>query len=514
MVLPSPPGADATAPPVRSAPCAHTPRWVLAVASIFAVLLASFLASVFARGRAAYYSPATREPSAQWLRDHSAMMPDAPGVQRALDSFRFERLNASSAAPPGQLCVGVMLYRRKAAAVWSLVVSLALQRLLAARALGGGDPRPLAVPIPLAVYWVPHDAADAQGSVAIAALRSRDYDVVRVDEGIAALRKRQLADCTRAGAGAGDASSSGAAEEGSARRPTPPRAYGFALEDMRARAAPGGCAGGLLMLEDDAVAEIDWEARVGAAVVEVARRDPEWRFLKLHNPDTFNKWDVGGLLLLFLSFAALFGCAAFASSPLPPRSAAARPLLLADLARRAAASGALSAAALAVLWYAGRPLAPCVLNSNACAGLFMKRGDVDMSPSQAQLFNPRTVHAFGGCMSRTPYVTDGVCWQIDFAQHACLEPRTAAGYARLAAGSADGCEAFPRPPEPAAGDCSLRDTGLTGLWALQPSVFQHAGLVGGNGRVGILRVAERWDEAGSTLREFSQLGGAAAPPPP
>jgi hypothetical protein len=166
-----------------------------------------------------------------------------------------------------------------------------------------------------------------------------------------------------------------------------------------------------------------------------------------------------------------------------------------------------SAIACAALWFVGRPSAPCVLNGNACTGMAALRHDMGMSPSQAQLFNPRSAFAFSACMARTPMpnVTTGhTCYQIDMAQHACLAPRTAAGYAALADGDAAACAALPRAPKPGADDCVMRDTGLTGLWGVQPSVFQHSGLLSGSGGVG-LRVAENWDASGATLRAFAAL---------
>ncbi len=108
-------------------------------------------------------------------------------------------------------------------------------------------------------------------------------------------------------------------------------------------------------------------------------------------------------------------------------------------------------------------------------------------------------------MSRTPYDTTGVCWQIDFAQHACLAPRTAAAYAALSDGAAAGCGAFPRAPTPGTDECVIRDTGLRGLWGMQLSVFQHGGITNGAGAETLLRVSENWDLSGETLRAFENL---------
>jgi hypothetical protein len=419
-------------------------------------------------------------------------------VRRALGAVRFEHVNVSTAGRADRLCIGVMLYRRKAAAVWSLLVSLALQRLAFARARGRGtDAAPALLPHALAVYWLPYDAADARESASLRALYGLGYDVVRVDEGIAALRARQLAAC---GAASSELRSSGAAAEGNMRLPTPPHAYGFALEDLLARAAPGSCAGGVLMLEDDALAEVGWEERTRAAVADVALRDPGWRFIKLHEPDTYNKWNAGGIAIAIGGLAVLFSVAIATALTVAPKHAAPPTLLL-----RAAAVLCFTAAAFGMLWYAGRPSAPCALNPNACAGTTARRGDWDMSPSQAQLFNPHTAHHFGACMSRTPYVTTGVCWQIDFAQHACLAPRTAAAYAALSDGAAAGCSAFPRVPTPGTDECVIRDTGLGGLWGVQLSVFQHGGIVNGAGAETLLRVSENWDLSGETLRAFDDL---------
>ena len=586
--------------------------WLVAPSLLLLLLLLLVAARAFLSrgGRAVYYSPSTREAPALWARDHAALLPGAPGVLRALGAVRFERVDAS-AAGRRRLCIGVTLYRTRRAEVWSLLASLAARRLAVAIAHGrrsaavADNVAPVEVPIALAVYWQPSDAADAQegGSAAVRKLRELGVDVVRVDEGVAVLRARQLASCNDTLGAAATATLRAecpSAAEGTGVPPTPPHAYGFALEDLSARAGPGGCAGGLLMLEDDVVAELDWEARVRGALVDASLRDPEWRFVKLHEPDTFNKWDAPSAQFAFGSIATVFGVAMLAAhavasrfaatsaaagagaaaaptlSPFTRRAAAAlgfctcalaaawaesewrvgtlyeasshnaASALLAvggaaifgasvaialasaavpgqPLAKQAVAPGppftaakaafmtatafCFSATACAALWVAGRPSAPCVLNDKACVGMAALRRDMGMSPSQAQLFNPRSAFAFSACMARTPMpnVTTGhTCYQIDLAQHACLAPQTATGYAALADGDAAACAALPRAPKPGAVECAIRDTGLTGLWGVQPSVFQHSGLLSGSGGVG-LRVAENWDASGATLRAFAAL---------
>lgn len=482
------------------------PPWLAAPLAVLLLVFFYVVHAFSARGgRALYYSPGARAPAALWTRDHAALLPDAPGVRRALGAVRFEHVNASAAdRRTDRLCIGVMLYRRKVAAVWSLLVSLALQRLAFARARGRGtDAAPVRLPHALAVYWLPHDAADASSSASLRALYGLGYDVVRVDEGIAALRARQLEACSAAegAASASELRGSGAAAEGAGRLPTPPHAYGFALEDLLFRAAPGSCAGGVLMLEDDALAEVGWEERTRAAVAEVALRDPGWRFIKLHEPDTVNKWNAGGIAMALGCFAVVFSVAIVAALKIAPAPAATTPSLL----LLAAAVGCFTAAAFGMLWYAGRPSAPCALNPNACVGTTARRGDWDMSPSQAQLFNPHTAHHFGACMSRTPYATTGVCWQIDTAQHACLAPRTAAAYTALSDGAAAGCGALPRVPKPGTDECAIPETGLRGLWGVQLSLFQHGGIVNSAGETTVLRVAEKWDISGETLRAFNNL---------
>ncbi len=481
------------------------PPWLAAPAVVLILVFFYVAHAFFARGgRALYYSPGVHAPTALWVRDHAALLPGAPGVRRALGAVRFEHVNTSVSGRADRLCIGIMLYRRKAAAVWSLLVSLALQRLAFARSRGHGtDATPVVLPHALAVYWVPHDAADSRDSATLRELYALGYDVVRVDKGIAALRSQQLEACsaTEGAASSSTLRGSDAAAEGGDRFPTPPHAYGFAMEDLLTRAAPGSCAGGVLMLEDDALADVGWEARTRAAVSEVALRDPGWRFIKLHEPDTYNKWNTESIALALGCLAVFFSAAIVTAQKVSPEPASSSP----SLCCRAAIVACFTATSFGLLWYAGRPSAPCGINPNACSGITPRRGDYDMSPSQAQIFNPNNMRSFGACMSRTPYVTSGVCWQIDFAQHACLAPRTAAAYLALGDGAAAGCGALPRAPRPDTDDCVIRETRLTGLWGMQPSVFQHGGIVNSAGMEAILRVAENWDISGETLRAFREI---------
>jgi hypothetical protein len=425
-------------------PTSRPSRGYAALLLLFGLLLWALLGQPLLRragsSRSLYYSPLGSEAS--WVTEHAALLPTA-GTLAALRRVRFRSLNATQ---PGGLCLGVLLFRRSTPYIYTLLLSLALKRLQASGS------SPVDVPHSLAVYWVPSNATDASSSTIHTALQGLGVDVVLV----------------------GDPRSSDAPIIG------PPQLFAAAMQDMLQRSPTGACRS-LLVLEDDAAAELEWEAAVAAALAAADAVEPDWRLLKLHRPDTLNRWDWLSLALALLVFLALFLLCAYlversgsAPPPRPCRKHARTSLLLAFLL-------------LLAMWLLGRSLAPCHFNHLACPGVHRLRDDFDMTCTQAQAFNPRTARAFADCMAETPSRGRDafVCWQVDWSMHRCL---------------------VSVPADPSADKCSVRwQLGLVGLLGLHPSVFQHTGIINSYGEFTSLRISDTWDASGATLKAFMAL---------
>ena len=300
--------------------------------------------------------------------------------------------------------------------------------------------------------------------------------------------------------------------------------FGFALRDMARRAGAAGCKYAL-MIEDDVVAAVDWEAQLRAAVAAAATRDPAWRMVKLFVPSYFNAWTARDaafwLPVLFCFYAAALVAAEAAAAALPRRlppcallpPPARRRVPARERARAVAAAAALATAGAAAFFlFAGRAAAPCAANADACAGVAPLDTVEGAVFSQAQVFNVATLGAFATCLERTPRVPPrataalpkarhDTCWQIDLAMARCL--------ARTGAGPLDddaGCAALPRTPT-AADECAPTTAAFPGAGAYRarPSVFQHVGILDAGGGLKGLRVSYEWAARGATLAALKSL---------
>jgi len=364
-----------------------------------------------------YYSPLVHQRENLWEEESAIFLPSDLTLRR-LEGYNFQTKNNGAKK---KVCIGVTLYRRKTPYFYTLLFSLASS----------------SKNIPhVTIFWHPFDAEDAANSTTVLSLRRLGLNIVRVDHFATLV--------------------------------TPPISFGFALEYF---AKNENTCEMIFIIEDDAVAAVNWLSTTTKAISHLDAIDPKWVMLKLHRSDFSNFYDLSSLIFLLCIFFPLFLTASF---------------ILRHQNRNfkfhVVRTTIFSGLAILVLWILGRPLAPCFMNSLACNGILALEGDWDMTVTQAQAFNPRMASTFSSCMINTPVATSGVCWQVDLAMHRCLS-KAGKSYT----------------------NCTIFETGLSGLWGLHPSVFQHTGIKNGNGHKTPLRISERWDEDGSTKTHFYSL---------
>lgn len=464
----------------------------------------------------------------------------------------------SSDAP---LCIGITIFLRNQPLVINLLHSLVQDRLHAEAAASRysrhhphQDSQHTArvhVPWSLTVFWLPSDPApDAiESHFVTRELQQRGVHVVRIDTGIAALRKRAVGvsspiSHSRAFNVSVDGADSAMLAELNAwvmqegltvpqghnqrekRLVTPPHAYGFALDTMRSRQR--ACSA-YVMIEDDVVAASGWEQELRRQLDEVSRADPMWRQLKLF---TSNEHEQLSNFALFSVFVTVLGIAVIAyfrqqllrlcqrlrtaGQLLPPALASTKDVH----ADRGAAVITLCAltilAATCAYFVAVLQLAriPCPLNGRACPGLrhLNHHAYRALILTQAIAYSPRTAASFAACMSLAPIPRDDspVCWQVDLAMWRCLAASddVYAGYVsdtfpsagfnverRAAEANGTGLDGFVPLPllDPGRNhECTWPAVLPTwhGLYEAVPNLFQHVGLFNSFGQARQLLVSD------------------------
>jgi len=178
-----------------------------------------------------YYSPLVNQRENLWEEESTIFLPSYLTLKK-LEGYNFQ---TQLSAAKKRVCIGITLYRRKTPYVYTLLLSLASS----SKSLPH-----------ITIFWHPFDDEDAANSTTIFSLRRLGLNIVRVDHFAPVV--------------------------------TPPLSFGFALDYFTERVNTCKM---IFILEDDAVAAVNWLSTTTKAISHLDAVDPKWVMLKLHRSD-------------------------------------------------------------------------------------------------------------------------------------------------------------------------------------------------------------------------------------